>query len=155
MAERPEKRHRADALRKTWIDSTLGDEYDLAFAFTHDRKQILGVDTGEPSQTDHVAAFSSAISGLAARITDQSDCVGGVLATPDGPRLLTVARVRPISDGLITSELRSRPAFIAFSKRLDADTLAHIGSSLGVSSVGLFSRLPEPAQQHALPGANR
>jgi diguanylate cyclase (GGDEF)-like protein len=138
---------RAEVLRQGWIDDTLGDEYDLAFAFSHDRKQIVAVDAGEPSQTDHVAAYSSAIAGLAARITDQSDCVGGVLATPDGPRLLTVARVRPISDGLIAKDLRSRPAFIAFSKRLDADMLAHIGSSLGVASVGLLPGLPKQAEQ--------
>jgi diguanylate cyclase (GGDEF)-like protein len=138
---------RTDALKQTWTDSTLGDNYDLAFAFSHDRQQILAVDAGEPSQTDHVAAFSSAIASLEARITEQSDCVGGVFATPEGPRLLTVARVRPISDALIAKDLRSRPAFIAFSKRLDADMLAHIGTSLGVASVGLYPRQPKPEER--------
>ncbi len=135
-----------DALSEAWIETTLGDDFDLAIAFTHDHKQILAVNAGEPSQIDHVAAYSGAISALAARITELSDCVGGVFAAPDGPRLLTVARVRPVSEGLIAKDLLGRPAFIAFSKPIGTDALGHIGSSLGVSSVGLFSMPQLPAR---------
>jgi diguanylate cyclase (GGDEF)-like protein len=129
-----------EGLSQDWTDATLGDDYDLAFAITPFGQQMVAVDQGEQSHANHAHLYASAIAQLTSQITDSSDCVGGVVATKDGPRLLAVARVRPISDDGINVDYRKRPAYIAFSKRLSGDMLAHISSSLGVAGLKVVGR---------------
>lgn len=127
------------SIRDTWLETSLSDDHDIGFAFSSDGKQKFAVSGGEESPNDFRTLHKTAIAALTARITETSDCVGGIVWTNDGPRVLTVARVRPVSDERLTQKVQSRPAYIALSKPLDEDLLAHVGKLLGIKGVAIVT----------------
>jgi diguanylate cyclase (GGDEF)-like protein len=129
----------AASIRNTWLQTSLGDDHDIGFAFSNNGEQKFAVSAGETSQNDFRTLHKTAIAALTARITETSDCVGGIMWTKDGARILTVARVRPVADERLLGAVQSRSAYIALSKPLDEDVLAHVGKLLGIKGVAIDS----------------
>jgi diguanylate cyclase (GGDEF)-like protein len=124
-----------NTIRDIWLESSLGDEHDIGFAYGSDGNQKFAVSAGEISNTNYRASHKRAIAALTARITATSDCVGGIIWTQGGARVLTVARVRPISNESLSLAVRNRPAYIALSKPIEQSQLAHIGKLLGIKGI--------------------
>ncbi len=116
-------------------EQSLGDDHDIAFAFDGAMQQKFAVASGAVEETNFAQKFTTEIEQLRAQITETADCVGAVVWTQTGPRLLTVARVRPVTDGQLGQIAKSTPAYIAMSKPLSAETVAHIGKSLGIDNI--------------------
>ena len=127
------------SIRETWLQTSLGDDHDIGFAFNNDGQQKFAVSAGETSRDNFPTLHKTAIAALTARITETSDCVGGIIWTKNGPRILTVARVRPVADEQLAQAVQSRPAYIALSKPLDEDLLAHVGKLLGIQGIAIDS----------------
>ncbi len=148
-------------IRETWgmtTDPTSANtNYDTSIVFDEHDRVIATYFKGQLVRADASEGTGAIFKKMAARIKPGEHSASGLVATADGPRLVTVTQIKPLSEQL-QSFIAGKPCvFLGFSRPVSAATLAKISRLLAIKGVRVagpndkyVAEIPDPEGRIAL-----
>jgi diguanylate cyclase (GGDEF)-like protein len=119
------------------VSAEANPRYDIVLAADADSRMVMGVQRGALTARTPEQLFGPAIADLRGRIDATHEHASGLMATPDGLRLVAVARVRYSDVALEHLSDAAKPVYFYFSRPLSAAALHSIGRNLVVDGVAV------------------
>ena len=132
---------------RTWgATSDNPSTYDTLFAITDSGKILLGYEGGKVGRVDYGSLYGDGLRALITEVKQSGEVAGGVILVGKLPRVVGVAKVKPISPSLVRKIGNSPPIFLVFARQISPKTLAGIGEELELENIALTSLGSRPDQ---------
>ncbi len=131
----PDQKFIKDTWGITTDPSSANTNYDTSILFDENDRVIAAYKQGQMVPTGMTQGIGAVFKQMAAHIKSGEHSASGLVSTSDGPRLVTVTQIKPLSDAL-HSFIAGKPCvFLGFSRPVSGATLAKIGRLLAIKGV--------------------